>query len=167
MALTVVQVLLDTFVEDVLDLKERGTDDVTGYLEDQLAHYSRLLTDAELELAEFKREYVGLLPGESGGIFERLQREMDELRTLRSDLRIEEDRRTELRRQLQSETPYVADDSDESGGLGIPGSTTESEIEELVSQRATLLLRFTERHPDVIAIEEQLNQLYLKRDEER
>ena len=168
MAILVVQTLLDTFVEDVLELKEQGSEDVTDYLEDQLNHYSGLLSEAETALAEFKKQYVGLLPGESGGIFERLQAEMDSLSGLRSDLRIHEDRRSELRRQLSSESPYAPEGSEESmGGAPIPGTATERTIEELELRRSALLLRYTERHPDVVAINEQLDRLYAERDEDR
>lgn len=167
MAIAVVQTLLDTFVEDVLELKERGTEDVTDYLEDQLAHYSGLLSEAEMALANFKKEYVGLLPGESGGVFERLQAEMDTLRGLRSDLKIEEDRRDALRSQLNAEMPYLPEGTDEGAGAPLPGGATEVTITELESRRSELLLSYTERHPDIIAINEQLEQLYAKRETER
>ena len=167
MAIAVVQTLLDTFVEDVLELKEQGAEDVTGYLEDQLSYYSRLLSDSEHTLADFKKQYVGLLPGESGGVFERLQAAMAAFNILRAELQIQEDRRIELRRQLQSETPYVPEGSDQSSGAPVPGSTTEATIAELENMRAGLLLSYTERHPDVIAINEQLEQLFIKRDADR
>jgi polysaccharide chain length determinant protein (PEP-CTERM system associated) len=168
MAVAVVQTLLDTFVEDVLELKEQGSEEVTDYLEDQLNHYSGLLSQAESELANFKKQYVGLLPGESGGIFERLQAEMDALEALRSDLQIQQDRRAELRRQLNTETPYLPEGSEEmTGRATVPGTPTERTIEELEARRSSLLLKYTEKHPDIVAIDEQLERLYAKRDQDR
>ena len=167
MAIAVVQALLDTFVEDVLELKEQGVEDVEGYLEEQLAHYSGLLSDAEAELADFKKRHVGLLPGESGGVFERLQMEMDELTALRRDLQTEIDRRDELRRQLASENPNLPPGTELATGIVIPSTPTETAIAELETRRAGLLLTFTERHPDVVAIDEQLVQLYAKRSQEQ
>ena len=166
-AVDVVQTLLDTFVEDVLELKEKGSEDVSGYLRDQLDHYTGLLSDAENQLAEFKKKYIGLLPGESGDIFERLQREMDALTDLRYNLQIETDRRNELRRQLNSETPYISEAARSAAGLPAPGSATDQSITELESRKADLLLRYTDRHPDVVAIRQQLEQLYINRDAER
>ena len=160
MAIAVVQMLLNTFVEDVLKLKEKGADDVTGYLRDQLAHYSSLLSESESRLAEFKKSHVGLLPGESGGVFEKMQREMDTLKQLRLDLRTELDRRDELRRQLESDAPMLLEGAD---GVSAPGSATEAAIVNLQTRRSELLLTVTERHPDVVAIDEQLQQLYEKR----
>lgn len=167
MAINVVQTLLDTFVEDVLELKEQGVEDVEGYLEEQLAYYGGLLSQSEADLAQFKKANVGLLPGESGGIFERLQAEMDTLKQLRLDLQIQEDRREELRRQLSSEDPMLPPGSEGAGGVLVPSTPTETAIAELESRRSGLLLTFTERHPDVVAIDEQLVQLYAKRSQEQ
>jgi polysaccharide chain length determinant protein (PEP-CTERM system associated) len=167
MSIAVVQELLDTFVEDVLELKEQGAEDVTDYLDEQLTHYSGLLSQAEADLATFKKEHVGLLPGENGGVFERLQAEMDATKALQIDLKIEEDRRDELRRQLSSGNPYLPEGSADPTGVPVPGSSTETTISELESRRAGLLLTYTERHPDIITIDEQLVQLYAKREENR
>ena len=167
MAVAVVQTLLDAFVEDVLELKVQGTEDVTLYLEDQLNHYSGLLAAADMTLADFKKEYVGLLPGESGGVFERLQTQMEVLRGFQAELRTQEDRRTELRRQLQSDSPYLPEGAEQANGVAIPGSSIEATINEYEARQAELLLRFTERHPDVVAMNEQLEQLYQKRKADR
>lgn len=167
MALAVVRTLLDTFVEDVLKLKEAGTEQVDSYLADQLTYYKDRLEDAEQKLADFKKRNVGLLPGESGGVFERLQLEMAQLEQVDVDLKIERDRRDELRRQLQSDTPFLPENSEATTGVNVPGSRTSDRVSELEKQRADLLLTFTERHPDVTALNEQLEQLYAQRDAER
>jgi len=165
-AVAVVNELLNTFVNDVLELKEQGSQDVTGYLDDQLSYYSTLLGSAEKALADFKKEHVGLLPGENGGVFERLQVQMESVEQLRKQLAIEEDRRDELRRQLQSETPYLPQGTQLANGVTIAGSPTETSIQQLESRRAELLLTLTQRHPDVVAINEQLELLYAKREAE-
>ncbi len=168
MALSVVQELLDTFVEDVLELKGQDMEQASGYLEDQLEYYSGLLSDAEIRLANFKKQYVGLLPGESGGIFERLQLEMRELQMLRTDLQTEADRREELRRQLQTENPYIEEDTVTADGRVIPGiGGDDAQMSELEARRSELLLRYKEKHPDVIAINEQITQLQEKLKQER
>jgi polysaccharide chain length determinant protein (PEP-CTERM system associated) len=165
-AIAVVKEILHTFVTDVLKLKDKGAEDVTGYLDDQLSHYSGLLAKAEKDLASFKKTHVGLLPGESGGIFERLQVEIDLLDDLKQELRIEEDRREELRRQLQTETPYLPDGAQLANGVTITGTPTETSIRDLEARRANLMLSFTDKHPDVVALTEQLDILYKKRADE-
>ena len=166
-ALAVVQTLLDTFVEDVLKLKERGTEEVDDYLADQLGYYETRLEEAEQKLADFKKRNVGLLPGESGGVFERLQVEMARLGQTELELEIERQRRQELRRQLQLENPHLPEGAQGQPGVVLPGSRTAQRISELEKQRSELLLTFTDRHPDVIAVNEQLEQLYSQQEAER
>jgi polysaccharide chain length determinant protein (PEP-CTERM system associated) len=125
------------------------------------------LEDAEHKLAEFKKKNVGLLPGESGGVFERLQTEMALMKQVEMDLNIEVDRRNELRRQLQTETPYLPESEAAAAGIKLPGSQIAERIAGLEKQRSDLLLTFTDQHPDVIALNEQLDQLYAQRDAER
>jgi polysaccharide chain length determinant protein (PEP-CTERM system associated) len=167
MALAVVRTLLNTFVEDVLKLKETGTEQVDNYLTDQLTYYADQLGEAEQRLADFKKRNVGLLPGESGGVFERLQFEMDQLKKVEQDLAIESDRRDELRRQLQSDTPYLPEGGEQQAGVKAPGSRMADRIAELERQRSDLLLTLTERHPDIIALNEQLEQRYVQQEAER
>jgi polysaccharide chain length determinant protein (PEP-CTERM system associated) len=167
MPLAVVDTLLNTFVEDVLKLKEVGTEQVDSYLADQLTYYENSLQAAEQKLADFKKKNVGLLPGESGGVFERLQTEMAQLKQVEVDLKIERDRREELRRQLQSDSPYLPANTDAATTAKVPGSQASDRISELEKQRNGLLLTFTDRHPDVIALNEQLEQLYLQLEAER
>ena len=163
-AVKVVDTLLNIFIQDILELKEEGTEVVATYLDEQLTHYSDLLAESEGKLANFKKKYVGLLPGENGGVFERLQDAMNGRNELSAQLRIENDRRDELRRQLGSETPNLPDDGTGMiGGVAIPGSSTDASIKNLESRKADLLLVYTDRHPDVLAIDEQLVQLYEKR----
>ncbi|MEO0575372.1 MAG: XrtA system polysaccharide chain length determinant [Pseudomonadota bacterium] len=164
-AVRVVQILLDSFVEDVLELKDQGADDVKDYLQGQLNYYSDLLTQAEQRLADFKKLNIGLLPGDAGGIFERLQRELDAVRERENDLRVENDRRNELQRQIdaRSTASIVAAQA----GTDLMSTDTDTAIAELTQRRLGLLLSFTERHPDVIALDEQLEQLRATREQER
>lgn len=167
MAVSVVDTLLQTFVHDVLKLKDQGTEQATGYLQDQLEYYGELLSEAENKLAQFKRQNVGLLPGESGGIFERLQIEMNVLKDIQANLQVELDGQTELRRQLAAEDPYIPEATEFAGGMSLADTSSDQSIRDLEAQRSQLLLAYTERHPDVVAITEQLAQLYKKREEER
>lgn len=166
-AIAVVDSLLNTFVEDVLELKGQGADDAVGYLDEQISYYGDLLSESDLELADFKKRNIGLLPGDREGIFERLQNRMNLVKQLRADLAIERGRERELRRQLGGETPYLQDSGDAKIGVGLPGSVTAGTIKNLEDRRGQLLLVYTEAHPDVIAVQEQLAQLYLQAEAER
>ena len=166
MAISVVNTLLETFVRDVLAMNDQGSESATAYLDDQLTYYNNALSDAERNLANFKKDNLGLLPGDSGGIFERLQQEMNLLKRLRLNLSIEIDRRAALRAQLGSEEPDLPKGTRIVGAIEITDNPTENTINTLEATRDNLLLAYTDRHPDVVAIGQQLEQLYKKRKSE-
>src|SRR5687768_12733406 len=68
-ALKVVDVLLNSFVEDTIGSDRTGTASAQRFLRDQLTDYGRRLAEAEGSLANFKKKNVGLVPGDQGGYF--------------------------------------------------------------------------------------------------
>lgn len=169
MALAVVQNLLDTFVNDVIRGGQGASDAARSFLLDRIAYYEEVLKAREAELARFKRENVGLLPGDEGDYFQRLQASMDELESLKADLRAAENRRDALRAQLNSENPTLPQGLSATGTTsGTPGplDSLQTRIDDLEDRLSVLLLRWTEEHPDVIATRQQLNLLYERRSEE-
>ncbi len=71
-------------------------------------------------------------------------------------------RRAELQRQLRGETPFVAAPDAASGGRRVRATvrrTRTTRIQEAQTRLDDLLLRFTDKHPDVIAARETLEAL--------
>lgn len=169
-ALKVVDVLLNSFVEDTIGSDRNGTASAQRFLKEQLTDYGRRLADAENQLAEFKKKNVGLVPGDEGGYFARLTTEMQEVKRLQSQIAVANSRRLELQRQLRGETPFVP--TTETGTAGrTNGATggpqdTATRIQETQSRLDDLLLRYTERHPEVIATKETLDALKARQQEE-
>jgi polysaccharide chain length determinant protein (PEP-CTERM system associated) len=166
-AIKVVDTLLNSFVEDTLGTKRGGAESAQKFLQDQLNQYAQRLADAENKLAEFKKKNVGMVPGDQGGYFQRLQREQDEVQRVEAALRVATSRRIELERQLRGETPYVPS-TDVAGRVGTgPGggagsADTATRIQETQARLDELLLRYTEKHPEVVATRETLEQLKLR-----
>ena len=148
----VVTTLLDTFVEDSLGENREDTKVAQAFLRQQLDELDTELGAAEQALAEFKRQNVGRMPGESGDYFARLQSEMESLEETRSTLRLAERRRGALQQQIAGESPTL------SSGTG-PTPQLDARIAENETRLEELQLRFTDRHPDVIAIQQTLAQL--------
>ncbi len=164
----VVDEILTSFVEDVIQQKTRGADAAQDFLRNQIAHYEDQLAAADTRLAEFKRQNVGLLPGEGQDYFGRMQTEVSRLDALRSDLIVAKSRRDELQRQLTGETPYLPE-GEQAGVVGaanVPGGDIAQRIAQLERNLDELLLRYTEAHPDVIGIKEQIAQLRQRRADE-
>ena len=169
MAISVVDTLLNSFMEDIIRGKQTGSEETIEFLNSEIDKYSEQLRQREQALADFKRQHVGLLPGDAagGGYFDRLQRELDEVEALQSQLRIAQSRRAALMQRIQGVDPTLPEGETSANPIvDEPRTDVERRIVELEAQLDTLLLRFTDRHPDVISIREQLSQLHERRREE-
>ncbi len=167
MGLAVVNSLLNEFMDDVVRGRQDSSDETIEFLRNEIDKYDEQLRQREQALADFKQRNVGLLPGDGGGYFDRLQVELDELGVLEAQLQNAQTRRTALLAQLRGANPYVQDGGDGTSTTGSgPTSELDSRIVELETQLGELLLRFTERHPDVVSTREQLAQLSRRREEQ-
>ncbi|WP_129645560.1 XrtA system polysaccharide chain length determinant [Peristeroidobacter agariperforans] len=157
-SLEVVDRLLNTFVEDTLGGKREGSVEAQRFLEAQISEYEARLAEAETRLADFKRKNVGLVPGDQGDYFARLQAEVDNLRKLKEQLSIATSRRAELATQLRGESAVLAASAAQSS-RDAAGGDTGGRLQEARARLDELLLRFTDKHPDVIALRETIAQL--------
>ncbi|MCZ6559972.1 MAG: hypothetical protein O6931_03670, partial [Gammaproteobacteria bacterium] len=137
-SIAVVSNLLNTFKEDVISGRAKGSNETIRFLDKEIATYQTQLREHELAIADFKRENVGLLPGESGGYFERLQIALDNLQNLTAQLSILDDRRRALTDQLVRQDPSLTGD----GELTLV-SDADERIESLEQNLEGLLLRYT------------------------
>jgi len=163
-ALDVVSTLLESFVEGTLGANRTDTTNAEEFLQQKLTEYELRLNEAEARLAAFKRENVGMMPGEEGDYYTRLQQEMQRLESVEEQLRTTRQRRDELSRQLEGEEPVFG----LMGGAGqsVDSSTViDSEIAQYEEQLATLRLRFTDSHPDVIQVLSVLDGLRAQREQ--
>jgi polysaccharide chain length determinant protein (PEP-CTERM system associated) len=160
MALKIVDVLLNSFVEGTMRSDRTGTATAERFLRDQLADYGKRLADAEAQLADFKKKNVGLVPGGQGDYFQRLTGHIQAAEELEAQLVVATSRRAELQRQLRGEAPFVPR-ADSSGRTDAGGNAqdTAGQIQQTQARLDDLLLRFTDKHPDVIAARETLTQL--------
>jgi polysaccharide chain length determinant protein (PEP-CTERM system associated) len=166
-ALQVVEILQTNLIENTLGGKREGSEGAQKFLTDQIRELETRLRTAENRLAEFKRANVGVMPTEAGGYFQRLQLEIDAVTKTQTALAVATSRRNELSRQLRGDMPIAAaggitSGQQSGGGAGASGDTM-SRIKETQARLDELLLRFTDRHPDVVAARENLTQLKARR----
>ena len=168
-AIKVVQVVLDSFIEDTLKIRSKGYQSAQDFLDKQVQQQERRLAEAEQKLADFKRKNLGNLPTEQGSYVSSIQVQMSELQNLRSQQRMLQARRAQLTAQLASEKQYVPSSSVPSTP-GVSSATGSNELDALILQtqaRLEELLRvYTPKHPEVIALEENLAQLRAQRREQ-
>lgn len=171
-ALNVVDRFVHTFMDNTLGGKREGAEQAQTFLRNQIQEYERRLSEAESRLADFKKQNVGLMPGTQGDYFSRLQTEQEALSKAQANLDIAARRRDELQRQLRGESPVLTTPGGggglvAGGGAGgiVPGTPTgtsndtATRIRETRTRLDELLLRFTDKHPDVIALQANLAEL--------
>jgi polysaccharide chain length determinant protein (PEP-CTERM system associated) len=167
--LRVVEALLNTFVEQTLGGKREGSEHAQQFLETQIKDYEQRLSAAEGRLAAFKKSNVGLMPSEQGGYFAQLQTETDAAKKAETELLVAMSRREELAKQLHSDEAISAAGTSSPilGARGVTGgSNTLSRIQEAQAKLDELLLKFTDKHPDVIGARATLDELKKRRAEE-
>lgn len=163
-SLRVVRCLLDTFVKRTLGGKRVGSEEAQQFLISEIARDERRLASAEQRLADFKRRNVGLMPGQQGDYFTRLQSENEALTRAEGTLAIALRQRAELLQELRGGQPYEITTS--AGGTVAPGAAaidTEQRIAQARQRLDNLLLRFTDKYPDVAALRQTLRELEARR----
>ncbi len=161
-SLRTVSILLDALVKETLGGKREGSQSAQQFLETQIRDYEKRLRSAEDRLAAFKSRHIGLMPAEQGGYFAQLQKESEAAAAVRTKLAEAQSRRATLTRQLHGDVAIAAAASPHSSSGGSAGDTL-SRIDEAQARLDELLLRFTDKHPDVISARQTLEDLKRRR----
>ncbi len=167
MAQRVVQTMLSDFVGGSLRENNKDATDAMLFLEEQIGIYEKRLLDAEQGLSEFKKRYVGIMPGSQGDYYQRLEAATSRLAALSAQYRLKENERDELESQLIGEEPTFGIEWSNTNSPSSSGvSSVDAQIDMLKIQLAQQQLRLTDRHPDVIATIETIAALEGQRDQE-
>ncbi len=164
LAKRVVQSLLTIFVESTLGESRQETDNAQEFVEGQIKEYEAKLREAELRLADFKRANVGLMPGSGEDYYGQLKAAMADLRQARLTLREAQNRRNQLKQQMEDDEDSYLMFSELQPGAG---SALDMRIQGLSERMDDLLLKYTEKHPDVVEIKQLMATLEQQREEER
>lgn len=156
----VVNHLLNDFVEGSLTDKTQGSQQAEQFLSQQIAEYGHRLSQTEQQLAVFKKRNLGLLPNEQGDYFSHLQAAHSALRKLRGDLYVAQRQRDALAEELKSGQQFTAaSQSAPASATGAAALDTGQQIAQLQQRLDQLLLKYTDRYPDVIALKQTLKEL--------
>jgi len=159
-SLKVVDRFVNTFVQEALVGKREGSVQAQQFLTQQIAELEKHLRDAEEALAAFKKEHVGLLPGNQADYFNRLDTELADLETAQTKLSVATMRRSELQRQLHGEEPLVPGGAEKpAAAAAAPASDTATRLQQSQQQLDELLLNYTEKHPKVIELRNTIAEL--------
>ncbi len=157
------QSLITIFIETTTSNQDSDTSQTQNFLNRQIAESEARLVQAETRLAEFRRNNVDMLPGESGNYYTRLRQARSNLQEARLQLRELENRRTELQRQLDGEAPvFIA-----GGTLNAGNTALDQRIQSLHVQLDSLLTRYTDRHPEIRRVQGLIAQLEAERQQQQ
>lgn len=149
-----VQSMLTVFVEEALGETRRDSDSAQRFLDQQIREYEQRLRAAEKAIEDFKRKNYGLLPGQGGDLYSELKAVHEQLEEAKLALQEAVNRRNEIARQLEDEEPMFAE-----FGAEQSVSPLETRIQELQARLDDLLLRYTDKHPEVITLRRHIAQL--------
>jgi polysaccharide chain length determinant protein (PEP-CTERM system associated) len=155
MAQQVTGELTNLFINENLEVQQQQSGDTTQFLETQLEAARKTLSDQEQKVREFKGQHVGEMPGQ-------LASNLQILQGAQAQLQSEEDALNAARQQ-QVYLQTLADQyrALQGSGKGPDGSSTglpamDQELEKLKAQLADLSSRYTDRHPDVRKLKDQI-----------
>ena len=164
-ALFVVRSLVEGFVSETQDASRTKAEEAQSFLVKELTELEGKLGTAEDKLAQFKKEHFGVLPGQGGDYFTRLQTERQGLDQARSQLDVIVSQRNALNDQLRGQAPLVAT-GQPSDFAGAGRKDIDARIKESESKLEELLMRYTEKHPEVIALKQTIVELKQRRTDE-
>jgi protein tyrosine kinase modulator len=166
-SLKVVSTMLRALVDETQGGKQAAAQSAQSFLEQQIQSYGKRLNVAEDRLAAFKSHNLGLLPTQEGGYFVELQKEFTAVSDDETKIQMARARRTVIESQLHGNIAVAAAGSAQpgAGGLGT-GADINSQIAQAQEKLDSLELRYTDKHPDVIAQKEILKELKVRRAEQ-
>ncbi len=162
----VVQSLLTIFVESSLGDKRQDTQTAVKFLDDQIKNYEQNLQAAENRIKDFKLKYMGLSSQSQGqDYFGRVAALSSAIEAARVDLQSAEQARDSYKRELAGEEPVFLPEPTESRTReAVP--EIDSRLDALKRDLDTLLRKYTDQHPDVIATQRLIAQLEEQRNAE-
>ena len=147
--------LTNLFISENLELRQQKSEDTTKFLEQQLETARQTLAEQEEKVRVYKDQHLGELPSQ-------LASNLQILTGLQSQLQNEEDGLNADRQQnayLQSmlEQSRVMQRTGKTGdGVPVGVPALDQELSKLKAQLADLSSHYTDRHPDVRKLKDQI-----------
>ncbi|MGB7583699.1 MAG: hypothetical protein WBM11_02555, partial [Terriglobales bacterium] len=146
--------LTNLFIDENLEVRQQESEDTTKFMEGQLATAQQALATQEEKIREFKAQHVGELP-------EQLATNLQILGSLQSQLQGEEDGLNSARQQhvyLQTlmDQYRALQGARTSDGTPLGLTAIDQQLDKLRAQLADLRSHYTDRHPDVRKLRDQI-----------
>jgi polysaccharide chain length determinant protein (PEP-CTERM system associated) len=159
LAKLVVKSLLTIFMESNLGEVRKDQDSATQFLEQQKAEYERRMRELENELTRFKQRNLTLLPEGSGGYYERIRDGKQQIEAIKLELSLLEERLETTRRQVEGEEPSFGLGPVPESELAAETGEIDARIQAMQFRLDELLVKYTDRHPDVVQTRNAIREL--------
>jgi polysaccharide chain length determinant protein (PEP-CTERM system associated) len=142
-----VQETLNTFMEGKVGNAAEDKRKTSQFLEEQIADYEKRLTEAEKRLSDFKKQQMTEAPMSEQGFYSRIEAEKSRVEATTLELRQLRSQYDSVQKQLKGEEPLL---NSNLGTAGAIATQYDERINFLRQQLDGLLIRYTDKHPDVI-----------------
>ena len=158
----VVQSALAVFEKNLVGGSRLDAESAQRFVDEQVSEYAKRLSEAENRLKEFKLENVGRMPSEGQTYNARLQQAAADLSAVRLELTQMENRRNSLKQQINEALQQQIKGDGEVVALPI-----DQRIQTLEQNLDELLIKFTDKYPDVSILRLTIADLKKQREQER
>lgn len=153
MAQRVTERLASLFIEEASQSRSRQVEDASAFIEEELEAARGELVAKEEALRAFKERYMGSLPEQLNANLATLRRLQLEQQGVEQSLQSARQRELELQKSLVERARGGAGDGDPAA------LAPNAQILQLRRELDALLARYTEQHPDVIALRARIARL--------
>jgi len=150
----IVNRLAQVFVEENSKTRETMAQDTSQFIEGQLRASEARLNGLEARLREMKETFMGRLPEQTNANLAMVSAMQRQLESNATTTRGEQDRLSMVEKQIDA-MQQNADDA-VSAMKGTPAETAQTRVVSLRRELADAQLTFTDKHPEVIRLKEEL-----------
>ncbi len=156
--------LTNLFISENLELRQQKSEDTTKFLEQQLESARQNLAEQEEKVRVYKDQHLGELPSQLGSNVQILSGLQSQLQNEEDGLNSDRQQNAYLDSMLQQARALQRAPKTENGTpVGIPA--LDEELEKLRAQLADLSSHYTDRHPDVRKLKDQIAKTEKMRDQ--
>src|SRR5271169_5253540 len=156
--------LTNLFINENLEVRQQQSQDTTTFLEGQLETAREALSSQEEKIREFKGQHVGELPAQVGSNLQILAGLQSQLQTEEDALNTAKQQRVYLEALVNQYRSLQGSPKSEGGApVGLPA--LDQELDRLRAQLADLSAHYTDLHPDVRKLKEQIAETEKTRDQ--
>ena len=155
--------LTNLFISENLEVRQQQSEDTTKFLENQLETARQTLSAQEEIIRKFKAEHAGALPGQLASNLQILTGLQSQLQNAEDALNTARQQRVYLQTLVEQYRTIQGPTKGDGSGMGLAG--IDQELDKLKAQLADLSSHYTDKHPDVRKLKEQIAKAQKTRDQ--